>query len=361
LASGQHEKIKKITLHWTLHPEKAKDVYYLDGQGNKIPFKSHHTAFEYWLKKRHKSAPEGLKGGIVRSPWYDEECDRRKITDIAQELDIDYARSGAPFFDIEALLRQYVWQYTIFGKPFDSIPFGKFARGILADLDHKIEFREVQGGWLKLFEFPRSDYQYVVSGDTSEGLPKGDESYGVVREKWTRNVVATFNGLYEPDDMAVKMNIVSKFFNNALVGPENNNHGYTTCLELQKMDSNLYRSKTRRSDGSVVSDKRGFTTTPKTRPIMLDQAEEEIRKAAVEVRDPDIINQMKTFVRSEKTGKPEADGDMLDDGVMAFAIAGQMITEHPFKLRESKKKEQQKRIVYEAKKRKNGGFSFKTR
>lgn len=354
LASGQFEKIKKITLHWTLHPEKAHQCYYFDGKSNKIWLRNHKNAFEFWKKNRHKQAPGTLKGGIVRSPWYDEECERRKPEDIAQELDIDYLSSGAPFFDLEALLKQVEWQYKYYGKAFDEVPWGVYVRGIIADLDQKYTFREVQDGWLKVFEMPKKDHQYVVGGDTSEGLPKGDESFAVIRDKWTRSVVATFNGLFEPDDFAHKMQLAGKFYNNALLAPENNGHGYTTCNELNKVDSNLYYSYTGEN-----TKKRGFSTTTKTRPIMLDLAEEEVRKQEVEVRDPDIISQMKTFVRAKKTGKPEADGNMLDDGVIAFAITGYVITLNPYHVKQGNKEKIQRAEVYRRQKVKNGGFSFR--
>jgi hypothetical protein len=40
---------------------------------------------------------------------------------------------------------------------------------------------------------------------------------------------------------------------------------------------------------------------------------------------------MQTFIKNpKKGGRPEAEGDMLDDGVVAFSIAGQVMKEYPF-------------------------------
>ena len=65
----QKSEIKNIKLHWTLHPEKAVDLYE-DENGKK------------------------------RSPWYDQECKRcAHPQEIAQELDIDFAASDYQFFD----------------------------------------------------------------------------------------------------------------------------------------------------------------------------------------------------------------------------------------------------------------------
>ena len=82
LAKGTKETIKKITLHWTLHPNKAKDAYYIDGE-EKIPVDKLDSAFGIW-----KSGKE------MRSPWYDDEASRRTPEDLAQEVDIDYLKSG---------------------------------------------------------------------------------------------------------------------------------------------------------------------------------------------------------------------------------------------------------------------------
>lgn len=57
-----------LTLHWTLHPEKAEGLYFVDGK--------------------------------PRSPWYDKQCARAaNLVEIAQELDIDYINSAWQYFD----------------------------------------------------------------------------------------------------------------------------------------------------------------------------------------------------------------------------------------------------------------------
>jgi hypothetical protein len=71
--------IRKITLHWCLHPEKAAGLY--------------------------------VKDGKERSPWYDSEVARRgnDLMDVAMNLDIDYQASGSPFFSpeiVELLLKK---------------------------------------------------------------------------------------------------------------------------------------------------------------------------------------------------------------------------------------------------------------
>ena len=322
LSGGTKEKIKKTTLHWTLHPDKGKDVYHIDS-GMKIPIASPQEAFKLWQ--------QGVK---VRSPWYDAEAERRSEVDLAQEVDIDYLRSGHPFFNLMALSQQKEWVYMERKLPSDPIPYGKHIRINLVNIDNKIEVRENINGWLRIFELPKEGNQYVLSADTAEGLAKGDEDFLTIRDKWTRNVVATANGAYPTDDWAVKIQIAAKFFNEAETVPENNNHGHSVCQDLKTMDCKLYYTKhVNPNNEKETILKAGFTTTSQSRPLMLDQFEEEIRKGACELRCGILIAQCKTFVFNAKNGRPEADGQFLDDGVIATAIGSAIIKEKPYKVK----------------------------
>lgn len=72
----RHLKMRKFTLHWTLHPEKGRRSYNAD---TLKPFNSRKEAFEAW------------KSGVkVSSPYYEEEKGKRLKLDMAKELDISY-------------------------------------------------------------------------------------------------------------------------------------------------------------------------------------------------------------------------------------------------------------------------------
>lgn len=334
LAKGTKEKIAKISLHWTLHPIKNIGAYIIKDNGERAPIdlSDPDMAYKVWRESRGKHAPEPLKGGVVRSPWYDSECERRSDGDIAQELDIDYLKSGHPFFDLRALAAQQVWKKLSRYTP-GTIPTGYFVSGKILERDlSKMEFVDDPHGWIRMFELPKKNGQYFISADTAEGLAKGDESFGIVRDKFSRNVVAAFNGAYAPDDMAIKLFKAAKLFNNAEIAPENNNHGYSVCSDLRQMDCNLYRTrKINKDTGEVKTIKDGWTTDAQSRPLMLDNLEEAIRKQSFEIRDEVLIAQCETFVRNEKNGKPEADGDYLDDGVIALAIGEQTMNMKPYR------------------------------
>ena len=66
--------MKKIRLHWSLHPVKAAGLY-LDATGKQ------------------------------RSPWYDEQCKDRHPLEIGQNLDIDFSGGDQAFFDLAVITR----------------------------------------------------------------------------------------------------------------------------------------------------------------------------------------------------------------------------------------------------------------
>jgi len=334
LAHGTQEKIKKITLPWTLHPDKARNGYWLDEKGQKHPCEDKQELTRKWYDLRDKHL-SGLKGGRVRSIWYDNQSERRSVEDLAQEVDIDYLMGGSPFFDLAELEKQHVWEYFERKSPTGAIPFGKYIRCNLTDIGYnEVRIMERPDGWCNIFELPSPTKQYCLATDSAEGLLKGDEAFTIVRDKWTLNVVAVIHGHYAPEEIAVKSFLLEKLFNEAKNVPENNNMGHTTAKDLEELGSNLYytmREETRQGK-LVTTPKRGFTTSANTtRPDMLNLLEEQIRKQMFQIRYGILIDQCKTMVKNpKKGGKPEADGSFLDDGVIACAICGYVIDQLPY-------------------------------
>ena len=329
LMRGTTEKIHKITLHWTLHPDKNKGAYYLDG-GLKILIdlsKDPEAAFKIWVNM-------GKRSKTVWSPWYEAEAARRTDADLAQEVDIDFHRSGSMFFNSQALAKQVAWEPYRRKTPDGGIPYGKFLRGNFVEVNDSVRFDEMENGPIRLFEFPKKEHQYTAGGDTAEGLLKGDKSAMVLQDKINYNTVCTVNTGLTPEDFAKQMQLAVWYFNEADCAPENNNHGYTTCQELRsKSHVKLYHTRRdEASGGQMETPKLGWSTTSKSRPEMLNTMAHLVEKSAIELRDPELIGQCATFIRNgDRGGKPEADGTALDDLVIACAIACKVTEEIPFK------------------------------
>ena len=346
LAKGPEIEDKR-SLHWTLHPLKRKGAYYIDNsQEIKV---QEDKANQLWLK-----------GVEIRSNWYDVECKRRGTEQsIGQELDISYLRSGLLFFNMVELKKQRIWDYYKRSDPLAQINWGKYITANILEMRGKYKLMERPDGNIRIFELPENGSTFVIGADTSEGLPKGDKCSAVVRDKWTRDVFATVDLLIKPEEFAPLLFALSEYFKkqneSALLAVENNNHGYTTCKELADLGANLWMTTASESNQGQV--KRGFTTTPRTRPLILDRLEEDIRKHSAQLRDPDLIGQCETFIHNDKTGKPEADGDFHDDLVIATAIAGYAIDVKPYKAK-ADVDYKRRQMSYDRRKFKNAGAKF---
>lgn len=99
-----------LTLHWSKHPIKSRGLYgsrdgqavLLDGYQGPVETRVRDSVIGI-AERRTFSYPDAYPfqlDGKIRSPWYDGECCRRgSDMEIAQELDIEYYRSGHAWFD----------------------------------------------------------------------------------------------------------------------------------------------------------------------------------------------------------------------------------------------------------------------
>jgi hypothetical protein len=109
---------------------------------------------------------------------------------------------------------------------------------------------------------------------------------------------------------------------------ENNNIGYSVLDKLinDHRYPNVYHSVKSTHEyieqyqAEVVNSAvPGFSTTMKTRPLIVAKLEEFIRNKLIKVYSSRTINEMKTFIW--RNGKPQAMKGYHDDLIMALAIA----------------------------------------
>lgn len=142
-------KLRKISLHWSLHPVKSIGIYI--GRDKKL-----------------------------RSPWYDRECERRSKKDVAENLDMDPIASGSPFFDQEKLD-----EIKRNARP----PIAQGELEFDAERFETINFLERGTGRLKLWlnldikGHPPYDRDYVMGVDVSTGSGSSDSVISVIDQK----------------------------------------------------------------------------------------------------------------------------------------------------------------------------------
>ena len=143
----------------------------------------------------------------------------------------------------------------------------------------------------------------------------------------TLQVVGEYQGKPTLDMYAGILNQIGREFGNAMLVVENNNIGYSVLDKLLDASyPNLYHSI--KSTHEYIEQHQaeirnsavpGFTTSSKTRPLIVAKLEEFIRNKLITIYSSRTINEMKTFIW--RNGKPQAMKGYHDDLIMALAIA----------------------------------------
>jgi hypothetical protein len=162
---------------------------------------------------------------------------------------------------------------------------------------------------------------YVIGADVSMGVRGGDYSCAQVLDSKKRQV-ATFRSHVHPDYFAKVLFALGEYFNEALIIVENNSHGILTCTRLGKDMAypNFYTETQVDKLNDRETLKLGFTTTSKTKPLIIDQLRAAVRDNELELNCKVTIREMLTYVVTE-TGSMEAESGCFDDCVMSLALA----------------------------------------
>jgi len=166
---------------------------------------------------------------------------------------------------------------------------------------------------------------HLIVADVARGDGKDNSAFHIF-ELETMEVVAEYIGKPTPDDFADILYNVCAEYGNPMLVIENNNIGYAVLKKLlDKGYSNLYHS--RKGDHQYVDPVSaqwqsnvipGFTTSSKTRPLIVAKMEEFMRNKLIKINSNRLLSEMKTFIW--QAGRPQAMRSYNDDLVMSFAI-----------------------------------------
>ena len=132
-----------------------------------------------------------------------------------------------------------------------------------------------------------------MGADVAMGVRNGDWSVAQVLDSKNRQV-ATWRGQVHPDYFAEVLKALGEFYNEAFIVVENNSHGILTCTRLGKDFAypNFYTEVQvdKITDRETV--KLGFTTTSKTKPLIIDQLRASLREGELELNDKTTIREL---------------------------------------------------------------------
>lgn len=293
--------IKKLIMHWSIHPEKEKGLYYWDRE--KI------VRLDDWRGEvtvdgktyEFPSEYPFIKDDKLRSPWYDNECARAEHPmEIAQELDIDPFSSDFQFFDplmIQEIEEKYVC------NPYDEgvIEFDE-------DNFEPISFEHGVNGplkiWLNLDYNGKCPYDMEVACgiDISAGTGASNSTMSFVNLRTGEKIAEYANPWIKPEAFAHVAIAYCNFFNNAFMIPDASGPtGRVFCDEILRLGyRNLYYRRNEEGLTKKVSDKPGIFLNPKEKSALLGLYRRSLKDAAFIQRSHEANQECLEYIH--KTG-----------------------------------------------------------
>lgn len=171
---------------------------------------------------------------------------------------------------------------------------------------------------------------YVLGADVAQGLAHGDASAAVVFDLETGEEVAHLHERVPPDEFADHLHLLGNAYPGVL-GVERNNHGFAVIQRMRELHGARYllcrdlpplATSTDFEVPSRAGDY-GWLTTARSKPLMIAELEEAVRKGLLRFGTPELVQEMRHYQRQDN-GDTSAPAGMFDDRVVAAAIAWQM-------------------------------------
>jgi hypothetical protein len=176
-----------------------------------------------------------------------------------------------------------------------------------------------------IWEEYNAENTYLLSADVARG-DGHDYSVFHIFKLETMEIIAEYQGKVTPDMFSEIVLSAGKEYGNCMVVIENNSVGFAVIEKLKEKEyPNVYHSvkSTHEYVDQLTAENRsgtvaGFTTSLKTRPLLVAKFEEFIRNKILTIYSSRIRSELDVFIWNN--GRPEAQRGYNDDLVMACAI-----------------------------------------
>jgi hypothetical protein len=177
---------------------------------------------------------------------------------------------------------------------------------------------------LLVWRRPEPQREYVIGADVGGGGASGDAAAAFVLDYITGEQVAELQGRVTPDRFAHLLDALGRYYNQAELAVERNNHGHSTLNTLLHTCEypNLYRHRDY-TELHWHTGAAGWPTDAKTKPLMIDGLAAAIVEGTITIRSSALIDECLTYVVTD-SGSTEAQPGKHDDRVIAAAIAWQV-------------------------------------
>jgi hypothetical protein len=243
--------------------------------------------------------------------WRDDQTKLSGERGAAQECDCEFSTSGNTVIEIP-ILQWYEKTHTT--EPTEKRGFDK-------------------GLWI--YKYPEAGNGYMISADVGRGDAADFSAFQVLDIK-SMEQVAEYKGKIPTKDYARVCMTVATEYNMALLVIENANIGWAVIQEvLDKNYPNLFYSSadlqyvdvddqmTNKLNAEDRKMKPGFTTSSKSRPLLISKLESYLRNKEVVLHSKRLIEELNVFIwksTGTASARAEAMSGYNDDLVMSLAI-----------------------------------------
>ena len=239
----------------------------------------------------------------IDAGWEERERANMSPREFAQEYDCDFLGSGNSVVEADILS---FYEQTYIQDPVE---------------------RRFLGGDYWLWQYPNYSKSYIISADVARGDGSDYSAFHVIDVE-TCEQVAEYKSQIGTREFGNMLVSVAAEWNNALLVPENSNIGWDVINTIiEKEYPNLYYSA--RINGDMNVDKwlskieseqkiPGFTTSVKTRPLVISKMESYIRDRHFIFHSKRLLEELRVFIW--QNGKAQAQNGYNDDLVMAAGI-----------------------------------------
>ena len=162
---------------------------------------------------------------------------------------------------------------------------------------------------LQVFVTPQRGRRYVIGGDPAEGNPTSDDSALEVLDAATGEEVARLAGKFQPAVFGAHLDTIGRWYNNADIMVERNNHGHAVLLWLR---DNSRLKRLTGHDGNI-----GWLDNTKGKSLLYDACADAFREKET------VLHSFETQVQlqSIEGATLRAPDGQHDDKADAYALA----------------------------------------
>jgi hypothetical protein len=264
-----------------------------------------------WFHKTYVDAVDQKNGfNAVKLLW-----------DVHPERDLEWLEEQKKKYSPREMAQEYMCNFNMSGETVIDPT-------IIQKMKQFMKEPKFRTGWDRnywIWENYQEGNSYLLVADVARGDGEDYSTFHIFCLE-SMEVVAEYQGKPEYDMFAQILASVGAEYGTCLLVVENNNLGHSVLKELKGLEyPNLYYSvkSTHKFVDAVTAEYQtgtiaGFTTSSKTRPIIIAKMEEFLRNEIVKVNSSRLIHELERFVWNN--GKPEAMKGSNDDLIMAFAI-----------------------------------------